>query len=282
MYQCLETSSVVTAWRAEWATGIEWAESRVATTRGKMQKRAIPQQRIIAFKQSIVPKMRSPALCIKIERVDSFPCSWWFPNIIIEIIIPLLLPLMCMLSRFSQGQLFATAWTAAWQPPLGMGFSRQEYWSGLPCPPPGDLPNPGIKPTSLVSPILVVRFFTTNATWETLKWPTAWVNAYSYYIIYWILTYWPESVCMHDGMILIIIACKEYLKIKIAGTIFCEEEILRSYWMLRIKSMSTLFFAESIHHNVVTLITQVVMELMILQELKAGIWHGLGCRQMWA
>ena len=158
----------------------------------------------------------------------------------------------------------------------------KNYWRRLPCPPPGDLPNPGIKPTSLVSPILVVGFFTTNATWETLKWPTAWVNAYSYYIIYWILTYWPESVCMHDGMILIIIACKEYLKIKIAGTIFCEEEILRSYWMLRIKSMSTLFFAESIHHNVVTLITQVVMELMILQELKAGIWHGLGCRQMWA
>ena len=143
MYQCLETSSVVTAWRVEWATGIEWAESRVATTRGKMQKRAIPQQRIIAFKQSIVPKMRSPALCIKIERVDSFPCSWWFPNIIIEIIIPLLLPLMCMLSRFSQGQLFATAWTAAWQPPLGMGFSRQEYWSGLPFPSPGDLPETG-------------------------------------------------------------------------------------------------------------------------------------------
>ena len=41
-----------------------------------------------------------------------------------------------------------TLWTVARQAPLSMGFSRQEYWSGLPCPPPGDLPNPGIKPRS--------------------------------------------------------------------------------------------------------------------------------------
>ena len=49
-----------------------------------------------------------------------------------------------------------------------MGFSRQEYWSGLPCPPPGDLPNPGIEPVSLTSPALAGRFFTTSATWEAL------------------------------------------------------------------------------------------------------------------
>ena len=46
------------------------------------------------------------------------------------------------------------------------GISRQEYWSGLPCPPPRDLTNPGIKPMSLVSPALVGMFFTTSATWE--------------------------------------------------------------------------------------------------------------------
>ena len=46
------------------------------------------------------------------------------------------------------------------------GFSRQEYWSGLPCLPPGDLPNPGVKPASLLSPALAGRFFTTSATWE--------------------------------------------------------------------------------------------------------------------
>jgi len=49
-----------------------------------------------------------------------------------------------------------------------MGFSRQECWSGLPCPPPGDLPKPGIKSSSLVSPALAGRFFTTSTTWEAL------------------------------------------------------------------------------------------------------------------
>ena len=51
--------------------------------------------------------------------------------------------------------------------PLSMGFSRQEYWSGLSCPPPGDLPNPGTEPVSLVSPALAGEFFTTSTTWET-------------------------------------------------------------------------------------------------------------------
>ena len=48
----------------------------------------------------------------------------------------------------SRVQLFATPWTVAYQAPLSMGFSRQEYWSGLPFPSPGDLPNPGIEPRS--------------------------------------------------------------------------------------------------------------------------------------
>ena len=56
-----------------------------------------------------------------------------------------------MLSCFSHVWLFVTLWTVALQAPLSMGFSRQEYWSGLPCPPPGDLPNPGIKPASPVA-----------------------------------------------------------------------------------------------------------------------------------
>ena len=59
-----------------------------------------------------------------------------------------------MLSYFSRVHLFATLWTVAHQAPLSMGFSRQEYWSGLPCPPPGDLPNLGIEPSSLTSPEL--------------------------------------------------------------------------------------------------------------------------------
>jgi len=53
--------------------------------------------------------------------------------------------------------------------PLCMGFSRQEYWSGLPFLSPGDLPDPEVEPTSSVSPALAARFFTTNATWEAQK-----------------------------------------------------------------------------------------------------------------
>ena len=79
----------------------------------------------------------------------------------------------CMLSCFSHVRLFATLWTVARQAPLSMGFSRQDYWSGLPFPSQGDLPNPGIKPTSLLSPALAGGFFTASATWEALfvpKW----------------------------------------------------------------------------------------------------------------
>ena len=57
-------------------------------------------------------------------------------------------------------------WTVAHQAPLSMGFSRQEYWSGLPFTPPRGFLDPGIKPTSLASPALAARFFTTSATWE--------------------------------------------------------------------------------------------------------------------
>ena len=65
-----------------------------------------------------------------------------------------------MLSRFSHVQLFATPRTIACQDPLSVGFSRQEYWSGLPCPPPGDLPDPRIELMSLTTPPLADRFFT--------------------------------------------------------------------------------------------------------------------------
>ena len=59
-------------------------------------------------------------------------------------------------------QFFATLWIVAYQTPLSLGFSRQEYWVGLPFPTPGNLPNSGIHPTSLVSPVLAGRFFTTS------------------------------------------------------------------------------------------------------------------------
>ena len=55
---------------------------------------------------------------------------------------------------------------ATHQAPLSMEFSRQEHWNGLPCPPPGDCPDPGIKPKSLVSPALAGGFFTAGTPWE--------------------------------------------------------------------------------------------------------------------
>ena len=61
---------------------------------------------------------------------------------------------VCVLSRFSRVQLLGTLWTVACQAPLSMGFPRQEYWNGLPCPPPRDLPDPGIKYKSPEAPAL--------------------------------------------------------------------------------------------------------------------------------
>ena len=76
-----------------------------------------------------------------------------------------------VLSRFSCVRLCATLWTVAHQPPLSIVFSRPEYWSGLPWPPPGDLPDPRIKSVSLMSPALAGGFLTTSTTWEAWGWP---------------------------------------------------------------------------------------------------------------
>ena len=70
---------------------------------------------------------------------------------------------LCVLSCV---QLLVIPWTVTHQAPLSMEFSRQEYWSGLPFPTPGDLPDPGSEPASLESPALSGGFFTTSTTWE--------------------------------------------------------------------------------------------------------------------
>ena len=101
---------------------------------------------------------------------------------------------VCVLSRFSPVRLFATLWTAARQAPLSMGFSRQEHWSGLSCPPPEGLPDPGIKPTSLRSPALAGGFFTTSATWE----------AQNYHVIqhfhFWVEMKTNSKRCVHHNV----------------------------------------------------------------------------------
>ena len=75
----------------------------------------------------------------------------------------------------SRVQLFVTPWTVAYWAPLSMGFSRQEYWSGLPFPSPGKLPNPETEPVSLA---LVGRFFSTSASWEVhiFAWRIPWTE----------------------------------------------------------------------------------------------------------
>ena len=72
-----------------------------------------------------------------------------------------------------------TPWTVAHQAPLSMGFSRQECWSELPCPPPGDLPDPGLTPAALMSPALAGRFFTA----ETPEKPKLMNTVYEYILL---------------------------------------------------------------------------------------------------
>ena len=100
---------------------------------------------------------------IKVTQPEFFICSMvvWYCCVLSKVVKEFLFSLMIylyVLSHFRHVQLFATLWTVAHQAPLAMGFSRQEYWSGLPCPPSGDLPDPGIEPASLMSPTLAGGF----------------------------------------------------------------------------------------------------------------------------
>ena len=93
----------------------------------------------------------------------------------------------CLLSLCSCVWLFVTPWTVAHQAPLSMGFSRQEHWSGLLCPPPGCLPHPRIEPTSRKSPALAEGFSTTSTAWEELiwwekVWRSQWFNTITAYL----------------------------------------------------------------------------------------------------
>ena len=78
-------------------------------------------------------------------------------------------PRACMLSRFSRVHLFVTPWTVAHQAPLSMGFSRQEYWRGLPFPPPGNIPNPGFEPVCTFSISCTGRQVPASTPWEALQ-----------------------------------------------------------------------------------------------------------------
>ena len=125
--------------------------------------------------------MRSPSTATREKPLHGNPAQQKI-NIFFKILLPMLVRILfpslqrifilimngswilcvCVLSYFSRVWLFATPRTIARQAPLSAGFSRQEYWSGLPFPPPGELPNSGIKPTSPATPALAGRFFTTE------------------------------------------------------------------------------------------------------------------------
>ena len=98
--------------------------------------------------------------------------------------------------------IFIYIWLVARQSPLSMGFSGQEYWSGLLCSPPGGLPNPGVEPKSLMSPTLAGRFFTTSTTWE--GYTCVCVYIYTYIHIYISFYFFPTMVYLR---ILIIVPC---------------------------------------------------------------------------
>ena len=92
---------------------------------------------------------------------------------------------MSYIVLLSHVHFFATPWTVARQAPLSMGFSRQEYWSGLPFSPPGNLPSPGIEPTLLTSPLLADGFFTTSASWEALSYVRSLNNLEFIFVYVW-------------------------------------------------------------------------------------------------
>ena len=126
----------------------------------------------------------------------------------------------------------ARLWTAVRQAPLSMGFSRQEYWHGLPFPPAGDLPDPGIEPTALRSPALAGRFFTTSATQEpqnlTNLDTTFYINLVQY-IQKSILTFFSLIHMLFRSVLFNIKILKDFLALSLlltAGPIQCSEDII--------------------------------------------------------
>ena len=115
------------------------------------------------FLSSHLPYYAISEFFLKQSRISPYDSrvetAWWCNDYVNKIALQI-----CHLKwkSLSHVQLSETLWTVARQVPLSMGFSRQEYWSRLPFPPPGDLPDPGNEPKSLVSPALPGGFFTTE------------------------------------------------------------------------------------------------------------------------
>ena len=121
--------------------------------------------------------------CEDEDSKNTLPLQKILPTTIFTIA-PSLRVCVCMLSHFSCVRVCATLWIVTCQALVSMGFSRQEYWSGLPRPPPTNLPNPETEPVSLTSPALAGKLFTTNDRSMYFKA----VNNYSFFSLYLIYT----------------------------------------------------------------------------------------------
>ena len=102
------------------------------------------------------------------QPLASEPLNWRVSSLWPLLSILSIFGAVCCVKSLSRVRLFTALWTVAQQAPLFMGFSRKEHWSGLTCPSPGYIPDPGFKSASVMSSALVGGFFTTNATWEAL------------------------------------------------------------------------------------------------------------------
>ena len=118
--------------------------------------------------QFLVGELRSHKLCGMAKKRK--PQNQCLSKQLICTEIPVPKRVYCVSACSIVADSLVTLWTVAHQAPLSMGFPREEYWSGLPFLPPGDLPNPGMEPASPVSPAVAGRFFTFYhcATWEAL------------------------------------------------------------------------------------------------------------------
>ena len=128
---------------------------------------------------------------------------------------------------------------------LSMGFSRQGYWSGLACPPPGSLPDLGIQPMSFMSPALAGGFFTTSATWEA-PW---YDNVFSYLVYYYNEWHWlvsncwtslafleriplgqTVSFCLYIARFDLLMFCGQHLHLYLWEILFCNVFVWFCYW----------------------------------------------------
>ena len=126
---------------------------KLNTSSQKPERLLIPSSHSHSEKPKAVCN-RQDSRCIPRTREKLQSLSfYWFITLYVSCVCT------CMLSHVWS---FATPWTVTPQAPLSMRFSRQEYWSGLPFPSPGDLPDPGVEPASPVSPALAGRFFITE------------------------------------------------------------------------------------------------------------------------